>query len=158
MPAKSRVPLDLSQLPSYLERELESINKELSGYATKRFVPAWLGATTNPVLGNGLLVARYKLTNDLCEYWLRLVPGSTTTFGTGEWTFELPATARDFIQMGSAHMLDSGTNRFQGACEASPGANVLRVYSHGSLSSVRNTVPFTWANGDQLHAHIRFLC
>jgi hypothetical protein len=157
MPAKSRLPVDLSQLPSYLERELESLAKEIDSYATKRIIPVWVGATTNPVLGNGSLVVRYKLTADLCEYWLRLVAGSTTTFGTGEWTFQLPAAAKDFAQCGSAHLLDAGTNRFAGACEVLPGTTVLRVFAHGSLNSVRNNVPFTWAVNDELHAHIRYL-
>jgi hypothetical protein len=157
MSGSNRVPLDPSQLPAYLERAVDELSKEIESYATKRITPVWVGATTNPVLGNGSLIARYRLTGDFCEFWLRLVAGSTTTFGTGEWTFQLPAAARDFAQYGSAHLLDAGTNRFAGACEVLPGTTVLRVFAHGSLNSVRNNVPFTWAVNDELHAHIRYL-
>lgn len=152
------VPLDPSQLSTYLGRELRALAGELNSYATKRILPVWTGATTNPVLGNGSLQMRYRLQRDVCELWLRLVVGSTTTFGTGAWQFEIPAPAKDFKQYGEAFLLDSGTNRFAGACEADTAATILRVYAHGFLNPVANTVPFTWAVGDELNAHIRYIC
>lgn len=151
-----RIPFDLSQIPSYLERTLGAIAKEINGYEIKDIIPVWTGGTTNPAIGNGTLSLRYFLQNDYCELWLAVLMGSTTTFGTGEWRFQLPVPAKVRKQFGTAYMLDNGANNYVGVCEA--GTNgILRIISHLSATIVANNAPFTWANGDELHAHIRYL-
>jgi hypothetical protein len=152
-----RVPLDPSQLPSYLQTELGKVAGEIDAYNTKLIVPVWNGASGDPVLGNGSLSMRYKLTKDLCELWLQLVIGSTTTFGSGEWRFQLPVPAKDVPQIGCAHLVDVTGVRYSATCEAFNLGSFLRVYTHGVLTSVRSTSPFTWATDDKLYAHIRYL-
>jgi hypothetical protein len=48
------------------------------------YTPTWTGATTNPVLGNGTITGQYRRSanGDIVHWWLRILVGSTTTFGT----------------------------------------------------------------------------
>lgn len=54
----------------------------------------WTAATTNPVLNNGTLVGKYRwLDPKVVFFWVRLVPGSSTTYGSGQYRFSLPVPA-----------------------------------------------------------------
>lgn len=158
MYSPSRVPLDPSQLASYLEKELGVLTGAINGYATKRIVPVWSGSVSDPVLGNGSLYMRYQQGKDLCELWLQLAIGSTTTFGSGEWRFEVPTRSKESTVYGEAFLLDNGTTRQVGACQVTETNNLLRVYAHGQLNPIGPTNPWTWATDDVLFAHIRYLC
>lgn len=61
------------------------------------YAPTWGAGGTNPTLGNGTLTGRYALIGKTCHIAIRLVPGSTTTFGAGTYTFTAPFTAADDI-------------------------------------------------------------
>src|SRR5579859_7220429 len=54
------------------------------------YTPSWTGVT-NPSIGNGTLLGRYVLMNKLLLVRITMMAGSTTTFGTGNWAFSLPA-------------------------------------------------------------------
>lgn len=150
-------PLDPSRFDAYIGEELGKIAQELNSYDLVEYSPAWTAITTNPVLGNGSLRALYRLTNDLCELWLRLLVGSTTTFGSGSWQFAMPRPATKIPQIGELLLLDvSSTTRYAGACRIDPGSNLLYSITHAATTPVAAATPFTWAVNDELLAHIRY--
>lgn len=63
------------------------------GVPITTFVPTWTG-TINPVLGNGALTTRWSQVGKMVDFWMGLTMGSTTTYGTGLWSFSLPVAAR----------------------------------------------------------------
>ena len=57
------------------------------------FSPTWENTSTSPAIGNGSLAGQYQRRADFGVFRIKLVVGSTTTFGTGTyWSFTLPYT------------------------------------------------------------------
>ena len=54
----------------------------------------WKAATTNPALGNGTWNGYYQQINKTVFVRIRIKMGSTTTYGSGAYRFDLPVTAR----------------------------------------------------------------
>lgn len=107
------------------------------------------GASVAPVLGNGVLLGRYRRagTSDLVIYEGLLTAGSTTTFGSGIWTMSLPFTASSTVSaVGGAMLLDSGTQRKAGICWLLTTTTIAFV----SAGDVTSTSPHTWASTDVL--------
>lgn len=158
MGKRGSVPFDSSELPGYLERELTRLDQELVTYGTKAYVPDWTAVTANPVLGNGSLTARYRLGNDLCELWLWLRIGSTTTLGTGAWRFSIPSLAKFAAQYGTGTVWDaSAGTRTIVACEVLTTDALLRFRQSGVVTEIGPATPMAWAQNDELTAHIRYL-
>ena len=57
------------------------------------YTPAWTAATTNPVLGNGTSLGRYMKIGRTVLAGFTLTTGGTTTYGSGAYSFSLPAAA-----------------------------------------------------------------
>lgn len=119
------------------------------------YTPTWTAATTNPALGNGTLVGRYNKIGRQVTFHINLIPGSTTTFGAGGYSFALPATAANVgcSMIGAVQFL--GTDRWQGETVISPTATTTSPFLNISTTNVRitqmsPTVPETFANGSQL--------
>jgi hypothetical protein len=115
----------------------------------------WTASVTNPVLNNGTLTGAYDLVGGLCTYSVSLAAGSTTTFGTGDWSFSAPFAAVG-ASVGSVWVFDSGTAYYIGTCVISNGASTIQCYANGAASGYRSTVPMTWATGDQLQLTITY--
>lgn len=117
------------------------------------FTPTWTTTGTAPSLGNGTLVGRYKQL-DASTYLIRIhfIAGSTTTFGTGAWSFALPVTASaSGEQIMAAHILDSGTdNKLAVAFINASATKISQIVPEGG-TAVDNGSPMTWANGDRLN-------
>ena len=54
------------------------------------YTVSWTAATTNPSIGNGTLSGRYTQIGKTVIGSISLTMGSTTTYGTGAWSFSLP--------------------------------------------------------------------
>ena len=54
------------------------------------FGTAWTGSSVNPAIGNGNIYCEYDNINQFINFRMTLTFGSTTTRGTGEWSFSLP--------------------------------------------------------------------
>ena len=86
----------------------------------------WTAATTNPTLGNGVLSNRVNRTGKSIAVNLTLVFGSTTTIGSGAYTFTLPVASvfstTTYVNLGSASMRDTSAsaNRIGAAILTSP--------------------------------------
>lgn len=119
------------------------------------YTPTWTGAGGNPAIGNGSITGRYRRASggDVVHFHLRILMGSTTTFGSGIYRVGYPSSpapsATSLLMMapsGYAYDASSGavytiTGRVDtGALIVGSGA--------GNIGTP--TQPFTWANGDML--------
>lgn len=55
------------------------------------YTPAWTASGTAPAIGNGSLKGRYLKLGALWIVFLDWFSGSTSTYGTGTWSFSLPS-------------------------------------------------------------------
>lgn len=135
------------------EPELDVLSNNLTviGEAWTSYTPAWTGSGSNPVIGNGTIVGQYRATGKTIDYFINILAGSTTTFGTGTYSFSLPVTAASSVSyhpMGVAIVRDGSAAplvRFPGH---STTTTVLLIDVAGTI--VAATVPFTFANGDRI--------
>lgn len=117
------------------------------------YTPTWTASTTNPTIGNGSLVGRYKaLDSKTYAIVINLSFGTTTTPGSGNYAFSLPSglTGGALNQMIAGHLLDGGVTNYPavGKVPAS-GTTVAEIY-YPSGNVVSHTSPFTWGNTDGL--------
>ena len=121
------------------------------------YSPTWTGSSSNPFLGNGTLVGRYKEIGKTVFIYIKLTAGSSTTFGTGYWKFTLPVTALNSnVVILNTLFLQSPSTWYQGmsytAYAGGDGTYVVPVLNQGATASaaVTSSVPFSWATGDTL--------
>ena len=127
---------------------------DLTAWST--YTVVWTGASSNPSLGNGTLTGRYKQIGKTVFVTVKLITGSTTTFGSGDWRFSLPVSAQspDTIQF-PCSMLDAGNAWYQGTVNGTYSGLTDRtsilVDTAGIASgAVTSGSPFTWGYGDSL--------
>jgi hypothetical protein len=121
------------------------------------WTPTWTGATTNPVLGNGTMTGRYMKWGRTCHVSMEIVMGSTTTYGSGAWSFTLPFTAAAAVgsRIGLAQALSSGSGRAPGHIVVSPAATTFSPFFPAStsvsfLGNAGAANPFAWASTNSL--------
>jgi hypothetical protein len=128
----------------------------LNGGTWTSYTPAWTASTTNPVLGNGTLVGRYSKVGKMVDFAIQLTAGSTTTFGSGQWSFSLPFTVASNLDMiGNVMVGDASgdtSDYSSGAAYIPDGGTTLQAYAggKGDMALITATFPQTWANGDRL--------
>jgi hypothetical protein len=69
------------------------------------YTPTWQGSVTNPVVNNGSVSGAYVRSGKTGMFAISVDAGSTTTFGSGNYTFSLPP---------SWTAIGSGINRVPG--------------------------------------------
>lgn len=122
------------------------------------FTPTWTGSGSNPSLGNGTLTGLYDRNDRHVTVTVDLTIGSTTTLGTGEYSFGLPLQAvsgRSFV--GSAWLSDAGTAFYVGTVLVVAGSTTAQVYFNAGASAMSPTVPIALANGDRLRFQITYV-
>ena len=149
-----------------LGREVERLRvKEQPIVVWTAYTPTWTAATTNPSIGNGTLAGRYTQIGKTCVLVIGLTMGSTTTYGSGNWSFSLPKTAKNTSGinfLGVAHIRKVGTANYERVAQISPSLSttVINMFTDptpGSNSqSISATVPFTWGDGDTLGVEITY--
>lgn len=156
-----------------LEREVERLRVGdkadsaafLRDTGWQSYTPTWTADTTNPSIGNGTLVGRYTQIGKTCILIIGLTMGSTTTYGSGNWSFSLPKTAKNttgIVFYGVAHIRNTGTANYERIAQISPviSTTVIKLLmspTQGSNSSnISATVPFTWGDGDALGIEITY--
>jgi hypothetical protein len=132
---------------------------ELDGYdvsgAWDPYTPTWDASGTDPAIGNGVLTGRFKRIGNTVKFRILLVAGSTTTFGTGTWTWTLPNgwSVYDYAgpgePVGTALTRDnSPVTRYPMHVYCNTASTVAIIFYDGTI--VGQTYPWTWANGDSL--------
>lgn len=122
------------------------------------YTPVWSTTGTAPALGNGTITGHFRLTanSDLVIVCGRLVMGSTSTFGTGNYLVSVPTVASTTTQnemQGAVYILDSGSQSRIGICDFQSSSNLQFETASGGVGA---TSPQTWANGDQLRWWIAY--
>lgn len=122
------------------------------------YTPTWAASTTNPTLGNGTIVGRYAVRNNLVRVQLELTVGSTTNAGSGAYTFSLPfAHASSWGKcIGIAYIYKAGTMHYTGVAIIDPGASVINVALNNIASYVGSSNPITWGSADKLDIVIEY--
>lgn len=73
----------------------DDINNDVTSLLTwTSYTPQWTASTTNPSIGNGTISGKYRYASlQVIELAVIIRPGSTTTFGSGQYRISLPVTA-----------------------------------------------------------------
>jgi len=126
----------------------------------KDYTPAWTTwASPQPNIGNGQLTGKYLRLGKTVFCRIGFNPGSTTSFGTGEWMFSLPLPATTFFSgtVGGDH---AGSHRVTGvALTRSPTFTNVSIQSHGSTTGYWSASnPFVWGSGDWFTLSIVYEC
>lgn len=125
------------------------------------FTSAWTAATTNPVLGNGLRSGRRALHGKTCHLAVRIVPGSTTTFGSGTYSFSLPfPSADETVEYTGTARLTAGST-YIGQTYAAANSTIFNVTFPASATpataaNMSPTAPATLASGHILRLALTY--
>jgi len=127
----------------------------VNGLVWTVYTPIWTASVTNPSIGNGTIVGRYKQIGKTTFVSMKLTMGSSTTFGSGNWHVTLPVTAvnTDAVILNTVFYQSSGSHFYQGmSWTVAYPTYVILVVNQGATESlgVTDTIPFTWASGDTL--------
>lgn len=130
--------------------------------AGRTYTPLWLADVSDPVLRNGLKLGNYYYDSDQVYVTLKLIPGTSTTFGSGNWRFGLPSpfkvnTSPEVI----GQVTDSGVADYLGNfafSTDSAGTSLIRFFGKfiNMATGTRVTggpasnLPFTWGASDFL--------
>jgi hypothetical protein len=122
------------------------------GGAWTSYTPTWTSSGTAPVIGNGTLAARYRVSGKTMYWRLTMVMGSTTTFGgAGLWSWSLPG---GFTAQGAGAQAGVAT------ASSIASTTFANVFVDSSVAQVRSflnsTTPYTWANTYTLSASLTF--
>ncbi len=129
--------------------------------AWSSYTPAWTATGTAPNLGNATVTGRYLQIGKTVHLSVRILFGTTSTFGTGAYSFSLPvaASASGGGRTGSAYCRDTSATsagHFQGNCVIDPGISTTTLYVINVNAQVGATTPFTWANTDHISFTITY--
>lgn len=104
----------------------------------KAYNAGWHGSTSNPVLGNAVVAAFYRLDGRLCHVNLRIVVGTTTNVGAGTYAFDLPFKAQ-VASLGNALLKTSHGTAFACTAEVGDGSNHALIWRSGDSTSFAST-------------------
>lgn len=111
----------------------------------------WTGASANPSIGNGALDATYYRDGDCITVSIRMIAGSTTSFGTGYWSFSLPYQASNRQQAGSCFLNDFGVAAYSASAvvDQSDYTSIHVVTNNLAATGIGPSLPWTWKAQDQ---------
>lgn len=124
------------------------------------WTPVWTSASNpQPSKGNGTLVGRYAINGQVVVAVLNLTAGSSTSFGTGNWTFSLPTEiAPAFFYLGSGRAFDNDVAGRYAVSATVDATSLIASFdaTAGPGSRLAPTVPFTWAQNDNLYLSVTY--
>ena len=132
-------------------------SREVAMYERGAYTPTWTGSSTNPAIGNGTITGRYMRRGKTVTATINIAAGSTTTYGSGFWSFTLPFTADTTVSpIGVAQILDSSTGTIYTGNVIHVTSTTMVVYSHNTTAPVGAAVPMTWAVSDTLRLTLTY--
>lgn len=121
------------------------------------YTPVWTSSGTAPAIGNGTITGLFSVTNDEVHVVINVVFGSTSTYGTGFWSFSLPFTAAAYTQMLPGYVTDTSVPTFLASMwVVSAGATIAGggLLTNGIMTAsdlMGTGKPYTWATGDAVY-------
>jgi hypothetical protein len=136
-----------------------SIIKNRPTYDTRWLT--WLPTFGNLTVGDGTLVSKYWISDDVLAIWFAFKYGATTSAIAGAVTISLPisiSNAAVAASLGTCNLLDSGVGTTYGSIDSNgASANAIRIRviasaaAYATLAPISATVPFTWAVNDEIN-------
>ena len=127
--------------------------------ATFNFDVTWSATTTNPTIGDGTLTAKWQpVSPGVLRYRVYIKFGSTTTAGSGTYSWDYPVNPAEEYEVGHLYILDSGTRRYAGmsAEENTSALRGLYLSSTAVPVLVGAAAPVTWAANDIILLEIEY--
>jgi hypothetical protein len=154
--ASGLVTLPRGQLGFPATQNPSSSPNVLDDYEEGTWTPAWTASGTAPALGNGTLTGKYTKIGRQVTAVLVFAAGSTTTFGTGSWSFSLPFAPGNAAEVcGTVKALDAGNTYYAGAAFVFSGST-LSFVGNSAGSTYGNGAPFAWGVGDSFVASVTY--
>jgi hypothetical protein len=152
------LPLELGGIDSPdVRRAFEEISKNFAMiFPSAAFTPTWSSSGTQPAIGNGTISGRYTRVGSLIFATWLVIPGSTSTFGTGSYNLTLPVAAAVQRYTLGVDLLDTGTQHYVGQAivDGNVSTTVFSEIVAGSNATGptgwAQTAPFTFGNTDRL--------
>jgi hypothetical protein len=113
------------------------------------YTPSWTSTGTAPALGNGTLTGEYEVVGSRVSIAITFTAGTTTTFGTGDWRFSVPITVTGQRREIEGYATDSSAGQFRLTFTQFVTGTTILVFAD-QTAPFSATVPFTWANADNL--------
>lgn len=137
----------------YAHAGIQERSRTVNAGEWQSFSPTWTGSGSNPAIENGAITGSYTLIGKTCFFQINVVMGSTTTYGTGTWSFSLPIAEQavnDVVTGGNVVLAydSSVTTHFPGFIRLSGSQKCAAMTTAGVVFT--SAVPFTWATSDQL--------
>jgi hypothetical protein len=121
----------------------------------------WTGVVTNPTIGNGTLIAKYRLNGKFATIYATIIFGSTTNKGSGSYVFNAPfnakTTSTEDNQLGWSHVIDTGVARYYCVARLGQSGNLISVDRLSNSIQIGDTSPFTFGNGDSITINMTYL-
>lgn len=148
----------LWSVPTFTARNL--IQEPVTETRALTYATVWASSGTQPAIGDGTIAGQYKIRGKEMIVRQRTTAGSTTTYGTGAYTWSLPLTAATFTNAnfaGSGRVYDlSATTAYVGYVNIASAGTTMNMTTHAAASAASATVPVTLANGDQLYTQAEY--
>jgi hypothetical protein len=130
--------------------------------AWSSYTPVWSALGTAPAIGNGTMAGRYMKVGRTCHMAIKLTPGSTTTYGTGNylWTLPFPAALAGVDYTGAA-WLNTGADSWAGAVVTNSTGLLCNPVFPSTATNVRTApmsrlIPGAFANTDILRMQLTY--
>jgi hypothetical protein len=143
--------------PTTAELTAQVTNNFLAiGGAWTAYTPTWTAATTNPVIGNGTIDGAYAAAGKLIFYRIAIVGGTTTTWGSGAYSFTYPPfTPKDSGNPGNSgttgFMYDTSANKPYCLIGIGNSSTTIRMLETSANSFMSHNYPIALpATGDEI--------
>ena len=120
------------------------------------YTPTWTATTSAPAIGNGTRVGAYIRIGRMITFRARIVMGSTTTFGSGQYSLGLPVApaAGPRLRLPALLYDVSAGGDFDAVGLGLGGSTVVlgcqSTTAGAKYRAVEPAVPFTFAAGDSI--------
>lgn len=129
----------------------------LDDYEEGTYTVAWTSSGTQPAKGNGSFNGVYTKIGQKVLVSITITMGSTTTFGTGNYTFSLPFTSTGtHAFIGSIFIVDSGTGFYIAVSRITGSTATISGFTSAG-AQIGATTPHTWAVNDELNITCEYI-
>lgn len=134
----------------HIRDNLKAIGDPWTSYSV-----AWTAGTSNPAIGNGTLTGAYMQAGKLTMLRIRIVMGSTTTFGSGEYRFSYPFTAANTNNPGGGGYVFRAST-WSSLNIVGRDVNVFRVVNTATNAIMASNSPVVFAANDEIHLGLTY--
>lgn len=126
------------------------------------YTPTWTASGTAPAIGNATVVAKYAQIGKFIHAYGLISFGTTSTYGTGSYSFALPVTAgtSGTYVTGQALLYDSSANAAGNALAFLTTTTTMTLQYGatylGTLTPAGQLAPWTWATSDIISWNITY--